>query len=153
MTKSTRLETDPNPDCEHDWLGIGWTTICEPPIFHSACFECRTFKHVQDPGGRGEPGVRTEHAVEHVFYSKVWISGPWNWIVQANKSGRIITLTPEEERAQEVAEHWHQTRLVRDEGVTLSKEIVDHLAAMLMKYRAECLDALGRNEYGDLYLS
>ena len=59
---------DPHPECQHAWLGIGATTICDPPISHSVCFSCRTFRHQAHgymPGEVGEPPWYTDD-VKHM---------------------------------------------------------------------------------------
>lgn len=59
------------------------------------------------------------------------------------------TLSPEEERAQEAAEHWHEHFLVRSRGVTLCKPIVDHLARMMFAFGKEVVDALNLHHEND----
>lgn len=57
-------------------------------------------------------------------------------------------MTPEEERAQAVAEHWlKHDDPTRHRGAT-DDEQADSLARSLLRYRAECLDALGLDESG-----
>lgn len=70
------LKIDPQPWCEHEWRAKGWTTIIEPPIAHSVCFKCRTFKHVSQ---RLEwPGLPTKE--EETRYSKEWMyPDNWDW--------------------------------------------------------------------------
>lgn len=74
-----KCDTDPNPECEHRWLALGWTTICEPPIAHSVCFKCQTFKHVQDPGGEVGRAYGHPDAVEKTWYTNQWAHGNWDW--------------------------------------------------------------------------
>lgn len=75
--------------CDHEWCGLGWTTICEPPIAHSVCFKCRTFKHVKDPGGEVGKAYGDPDAVETVTYSDEWKQGPWDWAREEKRFGYI----------------------------------------------------------------
>lgn len=31
--------------CDHKWMSIGCSTVCEPPVYHSVCPVCRLFRH------------------------------------------------------------------------------------------------------------
>ena len=73
------MTTDPHPECSHEWRHVGWTTICEPPIAHSVCFKCRTFKHVRDPGGETARAYGDANGKESITFALEWKIGPWDW--------------------------------------------------------------------------
>lgn len=85
QAQSDRVDQDPHAECEHIWYGLGMTTICEPPIAHAVCFDCRTFRHrkleLVDPRGK------IETTPERIWYTMRWTAGPWDWQREAKKHG------------------------------------------------------------------
>lgn len=73
-----RMLSDPHPECEHQWSGLGMTTICLPPISHWCCFKCRTFK--LHTSALPDIPART-------WYAYTWTEGPWDWESEARKAG------------------------------------------------------------------
>lgn len=73
-------DTDPHPECEHDWRPMGLSTICEPPIRHRGCPKCRTFQHTSlfsmYAGSKWDTGP--ESVADVTRYSKEWRLGPWS---------------------------------------------------------------------------
>lgn len=76
----THSDVDLRPDCNHQWVYDGLSTICEPEVAHYACPHCRTWKHVtlhsrynNDP--RDPPGTLPKEDEAH--YSDVWLFGVW----------------------------------------------------------------------------
>ena len=70
----TRVYQDPAPGCSHTWRELGVTTVCDHPVGHSVCFECRTFRH-----GRASD----------TWFTKSW-DGPGHWENEAKRHGATL---------------------------------------------------------------
>jgi hypothetical protein len=64
--------------CEHYWVSLGCSTICEPPIRHEACGRCRTFRHTQLHSSLAE-WLGSEPKPDYVWYDDEWVLGPFDW--------------------------------------------------------------------------
>ena len=62
--------------CNHEWVSIGCSTVCDPPVFHSACGKCRTFRHQKFYDDRD--GADKDGKISDEWFDKEWF-GPWDW--------------------------------------------------------------------------
>lgn len=112
MRTYERLAADPHPECEHFWVGQGTTTICDPPIFHTVCPICRTFRAMSPPYDPAEDrSPAGDWTGWKINYSLEWFSPEFtDGIIE-----EAAAMMRERERVKAVNEQAHRDLLARRE--------------------------------------